>query len=67
MSNLDDRVNQAAEKKFKEAIMDALKRKGCEQVKVTFSGSVARNDLKAHFSGPSDQCAEAEKRVSQKR
>jgi hypothetical protein len=54
---------EAAEKKFKETILEKLRRPGCSNVKVTFSGSVERNDLKANLDGPADEVAEAKKRL----
>lgn len=51
----------AAEKAFKVTVHKKLA--GLGNVRVTFSGSAERDDLKANLSGPEEQVEEAKKRL----
>lgn len=60
------KMYEAAEKQFKENVHKQLRGAGYSNVKVTFSGSIERNDLKVNLSGPDAEVAEAKRLLAAK-
>lgn len=61
---IQKKIQEGAENDFKEKILNEIRRPGCENVKATFSGSAATNDMKVDFTGPQDEVAAAKRRAT---